>query len=347
MTTSTATHADPSPSPGKMGLPVPNSKLAMWLFLGTEVMFFTGLIGSFIVLRFGSPGWPSDPAVTHVNILAGGINTFVLICSSYLVVLAHSKIAKAKIGQGQLALLGALLLGFLFLGIKSYEYQGKFEYGIIPGQIPETNQQAMQQMVDKLKNRSDAWLNQLIPGDEPIPEKQKMLQQKISEAEGEPPAELVAWTEFDRARTVIRDKVTAEEVKLGLTAGHHDSDSHHGEDAHADEHAEASSVEQALTDGGAQGALVWLQSQEQYAPAVSGLHITAPIKYGNLFASLYFFLTGIHAIHVIVGLFLFLTVLVWGPFLKTTAATYVENVGLYWHFVDLVWIFLFPLIYIV
>lgn len=346
MTTHTDSPTETTPPAGKMGLPVPNSKLAMWLFLGTEVMFFTGLIGSFIVLRFGSPGWPTDPAVTHVNILAGGINTFVLICSSYLVVLAHSKIAKAKIGQGQLALLGALLLGFVFLGIKSYEYKGKFEHGIIPGQIPETNQQAMLKVVNDLQDRSDAWLNQLVPGEEPIPEKQKMLQQKISEAEGEPPAELVAWTEFDRARTVIRDKVAAESVTLGLTAGHH-GENDHGSEEHAAGDSEASSVDAALDQYGVQGALNFLEGKEEFAPAVAGLHVTAPIKYGNLFASLYFFLTGIHAIHVIVGLFLFLTVLVWGPFLKASSATYVENVGLYWHFVDLVWIFLFPLIYIV
>src|SRR5271154_609190 len=78
-----------SAPPLKMGLPIPNGKLAMWLFLGTEIMFFTAFIGTYIVVRLGSPGWPSDPAVTHINVLAGGTNTFVLILSSYFVVLAH------------------------------------------------------------------------------------------------------------------------------------------------------------------------------------------------------------------------------------------------------------------
>src|SRR5947207_8495799 len=73
----------------KMGVPIPNGKLGMWLFLGTEIMFFTAFIGTYIVLRLGSKGWPTDPDVTHIRVWAGGINTFVLIWSSYLVVVAH------------------------------------------------------------------------------------------------------------------------------------------------------------------------------------------------------------------------------------------------------------------
>src|SRR3954464_6302777 len=78
-----------SAPPLKMGLPIPNSKLGMWLFLGTEIMFFTALIGTYIVLRLGSEGWPTDPHVTHIRVAAGGLNTFVLLASSYLVVVAH------------------------------------------------------------------------------------------------------------------------------------------------------------------------------------------------------------------------------------------------------------------
>ena len=71
------------------------------------------------------------------------------------------------------------------------------------------------------------------------------------------------------------------------------------------------------------------------------------IKYGNVFASTYFLMTGFHAIHVIVGLILFLIVLKQGSGLDESYTDFVENSGLYWHFVDLVWIFLFPLIYII
>jgi heme/copper-type cytochrome/quinol oxidase subunit 3 len=64
----------------------------------------------------------------------------------------------------------------------------------------------------------------------------------------------------------------------------------------------------------------------------------------NLFWSFYFLMTGLHALHVIAGLVAFTTVLY--VVSKGTCWSRVEAVGIYWHFVDIVWIFLFPLLYI-
>src|SRR5215471_12015163 len=69
------------------GLPIPNGKTCLWLFLSTEIMFFAGLIGAYIVLRFGAVTWPSTHDVHLVEYL-GAINTAVLIGSSITVVLA-------------------------------------------------------------------------------------------------------------------------------------------------------------------------------------------------------------------------------------------------------------------
>ncbi|MCA8991717.1 MAG: cytochrome c oxidase subunit 3 [Planctomycetaceae bacterium] len=80
---------------------------------------------------------------------------------------------------------------------------------------------------------------------------------------------------------------------------------------------------------------------------VEHIHIQSVIPYGNLFASMYFLMTGFHAIHVLVGMTLFVFPLLRGSRLDASWADWVENSGLYWHFVDLVWIFLFPLLYIV
>ncbi|MCA9117215.1 MAG: cytochrome c oxidase subunit 3, partial [Planctomycetaceae bacterium] len=77
---------------------------------------------------------------------------------------------------------------------------------------------------------------------------------------------------------------------------------------------------------------------------MSSIHEPHPILYGNLFASTYFLMTGFHAIHVIVGMILFGVVLWQGASLDSRWTDFVENSGLYWHFVDLVWIFLFPLL---
>ena len=89
-------------------LPIPNGKTCLWLFLSTEIMFFAGLIGTYIVLRFGAIAWPA-PHDVHLSEPIGAFNTFVLICSSVTVVLAleaakGNQTAKAK---------GYILLTFL------------------------------------------------------------------------------------------------------------------------------------------------------------------------------------------------------------------------------------------
>ena len=74
------------------------------------------------------------------------------------------------------------------------------------------------------------------------------------------------------------------------------------------------------------------------------LQLPIMIPSGNMWASTYFLLTGFHALHVIIGLIAFACIL---PLkLDRSRANMIENIGLYWHFVDLVWIFLFPLLYL-
>ena len=74
------------------------------------------------------------------------------------------------------------------------------------------------------------------------------------------------------------------------------------------------------------------------------LRLPIMIPGGPMWASTYFLLTGFHAIHVLVGLIVFVLMLF--TTLDRSKAGLVENIGLYWHFVDLVWIFLFPLLYL-
>jgi cytochrome c oxidase subunit III len=72
-------------------------------------------------------------------------------------------------------------------------------------------------------------------------------------------------------------------------------------------------------------------------------------QHTQLFFSLYFGMTGLHASHMIIGAGILL-VLIWQAYKgKFTPDWYtpIENFGLYWHFVDIVWIFLFPLLYLI
>src|SRR5579871_6477913 len=106
--------------------------LGMWLFLLTEVMFFGGLFLGYSVYRFQYPqGWAA--ASHHLDILLGGINTVVLIGSSLTMALA---VHAAQTGKKQLLILflvATLLLGIVFLGIKTKEYSDKFAHNLIPG----------------------------------------------------------------------------------------------------------------------------------------------------------------------------------------------------------------------
>ena len=74
------------------------------------------------------------------------------------------------------------------------------------------------------------------------------------------------------------------------------------------------------------------------------LQLPVVIPGGNMWASTYFLLTGFHALHVLIGLIAFAIMLTMS--LGVQGAGMIENIGLYWHFVDLVWIFLFPILYL-
>jgi cytochrome c oxidase subunit III len=67
------------------------------------------------------------------------------------------------------------------------------------------------------------------------------------------------------------------------------------------------------------------------------------------FYSLYFVMTGLHALHMIIGIGIMavIAVMAWKRQFDSTYYTPVEVSGLYWHFVDIVWIFLFPLLYLI
>ncbi len=69
----------------------------------------------------------------------------------------------------------------------------------------------------------------------------------------------------------------------------------------------------------------------------------------QLFYGFYFCMTGTHGLHVLIGLVLIVWLLIRTQQNKFTPEYYapIENFGLYWHFVDLVWIFLFPLLYLI
>ncbi len=270
-----------------MGAPVPHGKLAMWIFLATEIMFFTGLIGVYVVLRNGTPTkdepWPI-PEQVHLIEWIGALNTFVLICSSLTVVLAHYALGKGQVGRATGYVVVTLLLGGVFLVIKAFEYKSKYDHDILPGHV-----------FDRLDDiRGVQYMNR--------------IREELDHLEHEHYAGKAA-SDCEHLRKSLelkesRSQVTPEEV--------------------------AQSVAAALKND-------------------RDLHLTPKIPFGNLWSSCYFAMTGFHALHVFGGIVVFAIMVVMallGQF-GVQHALFLELTGLYWHFVDIVWIFLFPLLYLV
>ena len=88
---------------------------------------------------------------------------------------------------------------------------------------------------------------------------------------------------------------------------------------------------------------------EHHVPGASFQFEREHQRHAQIFFSLYFIMTGLHAIHMIIGIGVLLVMWIWAWRGRITSdyAGPIEISGLYWHFVDIVWIFLFPLLYLI
>jgi cytochrome c oxidase subunit III len=373
------------------GLPLTNGKLIIWLFLSTEIMFFAGLIGTYIVLRFGAPTWPT-PHEVHLSEPIGAFNTFVLICSSVTVVLAFEAAKANKTGAAKLWIFATFVLGSVFLGVKLFEYQAKFSHGIYPwkghSQIYERpNLYYAQAVRDRLASPDGgskiyAQVARTHLGDDPptavTSENQTYLRdltvwlvaaadaaKKNGDLSTDESSALTTlqgvnvdqltekhfaaietfWPFINDRLPMLSDEALAavpqlKEVEKAVMTSH-------GQDPTAQDPATMVDVAEKIMPshaphaGKSQSAAAHPQGLNDLFP---GLNLPILIPGGNMWASTYFLLTGFHALHVLVGLIVFAIML---PMrLDFHRAGLVENTGLYWHFVDLVWIFLFPLLYL-
>lgn len=391
-------------------VPVPKGKLAVWLFLSTEIMFFTALIGTYIVLRFGAPegSWPTPKEVRVLEWL-GAVNTFVLICSSVTIVFGMEAAKHNLPGKAKTWLVATFVLGCVFLGIKAYEYNSKFEHGIHPG-TPRS----------LLYDRADlSYLSALKANlDAEILSIEKTKTALVSEAEAEHGhsggldnlvlirSGLVQWTQktvgesespimrelaleslahqinprgpnprvdaYLAGETVdVRDRIAklqgqqeavdeeVREIQATVNALSEELEGELDEEKKSDiESRLATATEKSKTAATKATEVVDLlaplesrvAAYEQFNGIHDGLnehfHLRLPmvIPSGNTWANTYFLMTGFHALHVLGGLVAFVVLLMFR--LDRSRAGLMENVGLYWHFVDIVWIFLFPLLYL-
>jgi len=269
----------PDPIIGHGGDPTPPGKIAIWLFLASEVMFFIGILGSYIILRSGEPALFAEHGLVLSKPWAA-LNTLVLIGSSLTMALAVDAAQKNNRKRLTLMLGITLLCAFGFMVIKTIEYTDKaFHYSVVA------------------KDPTD---------------------KKIYVYDGHGHYDKDGNMEIKAVRALVPDgKFDIHWIsEAGVTrlAGipeheHHD---------HTEYRIAKNDIAQATNYG--------------------------PWK--NIFYACYFSLTGVHGVHVVGGI-VAIGLLFAQSLRGKIFAPHTEYVGLYWHFVDLVWIFLFPLLYLI
>ena len=100
-------------------------KVGMWLFLGSEIFFFSALIGGSLALRAQAgwfyPDWPEPGAILNVQLTA--VNTLILVTSSLTMVEALRGFETGNVNRGRALLLATMILGIIFLSIQVSEYR--------------------------------------------------------------------------------------------------------------------------------------------------------------------------------------------------------------------------------
>jgi cytochrome c oxidase subunit 3 len=305
----TAVHDEPQLH---MGLPLPHGKLAIWFFLVTEIMFFTALIGTYAILRNGTPtrsgfSWPT-PHQVHLVEWIGALNTFVLIVSSLTVVLAHYEAHHGRFSKATMYITVTLALGLVFLGIKAVEYKSKWDHDVLPGHIGE-----------------------VLPGPGMTVEREKLMHengmQYVDRVRGQME---VALKDGSAEAAGVKGEIE-ELLSKEMVAGQYDDGSYKSPLSPAEVGVRVNHILERAEEGG------------------KPVHLTPAIPFGNLWASCYFAMTGFHALHVFGGIVVFAIILGMGLLGKLGPHNtgMIELTGLYWHFVDIVWIFLFPFLYLV
>src|SRR5436305_13071481 len=108
------------------------STLGMWVFLVTEIMFFGGMFTAYTAYRSWYPN-VFAVASTSLDAVIGAVNTAVLLCSSFTMVMA---VRAASLGLRKsliVFLILTMILGGVFLGVKAYEWKQKFDEHHVPG----------------------------------------------------------------------------------------------------------------------------------------------------------------------------------------------------------------------
>ncbi len=309
---------------GQRPLKASYGKLMMWFFIVSDAITFSGFLAAYGFSRFKFiDAWPiSDEVFTHVPFLHGqeipmiyvAFMTFVLIMSSVTMVLAVDAGHKLNKSKVTLYLFLTIIGGLIFVGSQAWEWATfiKGDFGAI-----QTKGGNILQFVDSDGKR--VALNDFVVAGE----RERVAQERKNGIWYAEEATLPTYT--------IDEVVNGFESNPNLLVRTQFIDVH-GEKTIL---SRDESLEQLKANG---------------RNVVEGANLKAN-EYGSpLFADFFFFITGFHGFHVfsgvVINIIIFFNVIL-GTYERRKNYEMVEKVGLYWHFVDLVWVFVFTFFYLV
>ena len=299
-------------------------KMMMWFFILSDALTFSGFLVAYGFSRFKFiDSWPiADEVFTHFPFLHGvdapmyyvALMTFILIFSSVTMVLAVDAGHHMKKSKVTIYMFLTILGGLVFVGSQAWEWNTfiKGDYGAVT-----TKGGNILQFIDGDGNR--VALSEVavpIAGDRVEHESNNGI-----------------W--FDTGKDL--PSYSLEEVKAGFI-----------------QNEDILIRTQQLTENGQKTILSREESlmklNNEAVGTVEGANLVQN-EYGHpLFADFFFFITGFHGFHVlsgvIINIIIFFNVII-GTYERRGSYEMVEKVGLYWHFVDLVWVFVFTFFYLV
>ncbi|MEO0649053.1 MAG: cytochrome c oxidase subunit 3 [Planctomycetota bacterium] len=325
-----------------------SGKFGIWLFLVTEILFFSGLFCAYSIWRSEHP---EIFLYSHYYLSTkwGAINTGVLLVSSLT---AAWSVRCAQLGnqKGTVAMLALTILGACgFLGIKGIEYSGKIAHGTGPGRFYQphpSHQIVTADAYSTLLGTAGALAEQeLAEMDEAelaaIMEegRQQLLEHRLEEFAAD---EDLAVAEIDDSiRNDLLSEIDADHE--AHHSGFHGHEQAHGDGKHGDGEEGSHAAHSSFHGSDLEHEVLDIQSEHVLAQ-----HEPEPRSVRQFF-SIYFAMTGLHGIHVIAGIIALAWVMrraMRGEFNPRYFGA-VDYVALYWHLVDLIWIYLFPLLYLI
>jgi len=289
-----------------------NAKLGIWLFLASEVMLFGGLFSSYILLRVsaGEGVWPHG----LMNIPIGTFNTMVLIVSSVTVVMGWSALKLGDFAAYRKWQLVTILCAGGFLGIKSYEYNEKFHHYEVWFKVPR-------QLDGNEKLKNQAFI------DDGLVSKEKIG--TIPSVVGHIKGAGAAWSKKSLEEAGMTNVVVELDHFHYRIPARFQAKISKEEKAHGHAH----------------------DKHEEITVSLDEIkRVSAFVPNHSTFFGIYFTLTGLHGLHVLAGAIVIFYIWLPGAGMwrkdPERYANRVEVSGLFWHFVDLVWIFLFPVLYL-